>query len=112
MKMWSNPNCCYYILRRILMMIPTLVIISALIFTIIELPPGDYLESYIAELQAQGEARRHRSRSSTCARSTASTSRRSSAISTGSAACSSAISAIPSNIELPVTDVVGDRLCC
>ena len=36
-------------------MIPTLVIASALIFTIIELPPGDYFESYIAELQASGE---------------------------------------------------------
>jgi peptide/nickel transport system permease protein len=36
-------------------MIPTLLIISALVFTIIELPPGDYFESYIAELQASGE---------------------------------------------------------
>jgi peptide/nickel transport system permease protein len=36
-------------------MIPTLLIISALVFTIIELPPGDYFESYIAELRAQGE---------------------------------------------------------
>jgi len=46
----------YYIFRRVLMMIPTLVITSALIFAIIEAPPGDYLESYIAELKAQGEA--------------------------------------------------------
>ena len=45
-----------YILWRFLVMIPTLVVISALIFTIIELPPGDYFESYVAELQAQGEA--------------------------------------------------------
>ena len=44
-----------YILRRILIMIPTLLLTSALIFTIMELPPGDYFESYIAELQAQGE---------------------------------------------------------
>jgi peptide/nickel transport system permease protein len=29
--------------------------ISALVFAIIELPPGDYFESYVAELQAQGE---------------------------------------------------------
>lgn len=36
-------------------MIPTLVLASALIFTIIELPPGDYFESYLAELQASGE---------------------------------------------------------
>ncbi len=44
-----------YILWRIAAMIPTLLIISALVFTIIELPPGDYFESYIAELRAQGE---------------------------------------------------------
>jgi len=45
-----------YILWRILMMVPTLAIISALVFTIIELPPGDYFESYVSELQAQGES--------------------------------------------------------
>jgi peptide/nickel transport system permease protein len=45
-----------YIFWRILAMIPTLLIISALVFTIIELPPGDYFESYISELRAQGEA--------------------------------------------------------
>ena len=44
-----------YILRRILLMIPTLFIISALVYTLIELPPGDYFESYMAELEAQGE---------------------------------------------------------
>jgi len=44
-----------YILWRIVMMVPTLLIISALVFTIIELPPGDYFESYAAELAAQGE---------------------------------------------------------
>ncbi|MDP9138935.1 MAG: ABC transporter permease, partial [Pseudomonadota bacterium] len=44
-----------YILWRVAVMIPTLLIISALVFTIIELPPGDYFESYIAELQAAGE---------------------------------------------------------
>ena len=54
-KMWAD-TMLYYIFRRVLMMIPTLVITSALIFAIIEAPPGDYLESYIAELKAQGEA--------------------------------------------------------
>ena len=44
-----------YIARRVLLMIPTLVLTSMLVFTIIELPPGDYFESYIAELEAQGE---------------------------------------------------------
>lgn len=45
-----------YILRRLLSMIPTLLVISILVFVIIQLPPGDYLESYIAELQSQGES--------------------------------------------------------
>jgi len=44
-----------YIIRRIFIMIPTLLAISMIVFIIIELPPGDYLESYVAELQAQGE---------------------------------------------------------
>lgn len=46
----------FYIARRILLMVPTLAITSALVFAIIEAPPGDYLESYIAELRAQGES--------------------------------------------------------
>ena len=37
-------------------MVPTLLAISILVFTIIQLPPGDYLETMIAELQSQGEA--------------------------------------------------------
>ncbi len=45
-----------YILKRTLMMIPTLFVISVLVFVIIQLPPGDYLETYIAELQSQGES--------------------------------------------------------
>ena len=45
-----------YIVLRIITMIPTLLIISALVFTIIELPPGDYFESYVSELRALGES--------------------------------------------------------
>jgi peptide/nickel transport system permease protein len=44
-----------YIVHRILIMIPTLIIISIAIFTIIHLPPGDYFSTYIAELQSSGE---------------------------------------------------------
>lgn len=44
-----------YIVWRMLVMIPTLLLISMLIFTIIELPPGDYFESYVEELKAIGE---------------------------------------------------------
>jgi peptide/nickel transport system permease protein len=45
-----------YIVHRVMIMIPTLLAISVFVFLIIELPPGDYFESYIAELQSQGES--------------------------------------------------------
>jgi peptide/nickel transport system permease protein len=44
-----------YVAHRFLVMIPTLLAISFIVFVIIQLPPGDYLESYVAELQARGE---------------------------------------------------------
>ncbi len=44
-----------YVLMRILTMVPTLFLISVLVFVIIELPPGDFFESYVAELKALGE---------------------------------------------------------
>ncbi len=36
-------------------MVPTLFVISVLVFVIIQLPPGDYLSTLVSELQAQGE---------------------------------------------------------
>jgi len=44
-----------YIIRRTLIMIPTLAIISVLVFTIIQLPPGDIITSRLQELQAEGQ---------------------------------------------------------
>ncbi len=44
-----------YIAHRLLVMIPTLLAISAIVFLIIQLPPGDYFTTYINELQSQGE---------------------------------------------------------
>ena len=44
-----------YIGKRILMFIPTIIIISFLIFFIIQLPPGDYVTSYVAAMAAEGE---------------------------------------------------------
>src|SRR3712207_2576356 len=45
-----------YILRRVLLFIPTLIAISIVTFAIIQLPPGDFLTSYVAQLSAQGES--------------------------------------------------------
>ncbi len=44
-----------YIARRVLLMIPTLVAISIVSFTIIQLPPGDYLTSYVSQLASMGD---------------------------------------------------------
>ncbi len=44
-----------YIGKRLLLFIPTIIIISFLIFFIIQLPPGDYVTSYAAALAAEGE---------------------------------------------------------
>ncbi len=45
-----------YIMRRVLLMIPTLILISMISFVTIQLPPGDYLTSYAATLRTQGES--------------------------------------------------------
>ena len=45
-----------YIVQRLGIMIPTLLVISFLVFVIIQAPPGDYLSTYMAELQSQGAA--------------------------------------------------------
>src|SRR5579863_2017388 len=45
-----------YIVYRLAIMVPTLLVISFVVFVIIQAPPGDYLSTYIAELQSQGSA--------------------------------------------------------
>ena len=44
-----------YLARRLFTMVLTLIAISALVFVIIQLPPGDYLTTYMTELESQGE---------------------------------------------------------
>ncbi len=44
-----------YLIQRVFVMIPTLLVISVLVFAIIQAPPGDYLESMVAEMQSRGE---------------------------------------------------------
>ena len=44
-----------YVIQRLLLMIPTLFLISVVTFVIIQLPPGDYLETLVSELEAAGE---------------------------------------------------------
>ena len=44
-----------YLIHRLFIMVPTLLAISVLIFVIIQLPPGDYLTTLVNELRSQGE---------------------------------------------------------
>ncbi|WP_156759217.1 ABC transporter permease [Microbacterium karelineae] len=44
-----------YILRRVLTMIPVVVVISLIVFWIIQLPPGDYVSNYAQKLAEEGE---------------------------------------------------------
>jgi len=43
-----------YTLRRVLYMIPTMVLISIIVFVILQAPSGSYLDSYIHNLEQQG----------------------------------------------------------
>src|SRR6185437_355105 len=52
----SEDGMLGYIVQRLLIMVPTLIVISIVVFTIIKLPPGDYFSTYVAELQSEGEA--------------------------------------------------------
>lgn len=44
-----------FIFQRLLFMVPTLFIISVIGFVIVQAPPGDFVTSYVAALEAQGD---------------------------------------------------------
>jgi peptide/nickel transport system permease protein len=44
-----------YTLKRILLVIPVVIFISVIVFYIIQLPPGDYVSNYAAEMSVAGE---------------------------------------------------------
>ncbi len=44
-----------YVVKRILIMIPMMVAISLIVFVVIQLPPGDFLESLVSQLASQGD---------------------------------------------------------
>ncbi len=44
-----------YIIRRILLMFPTVLVIAIVSFTVIQLPPGDFVSSLVAELEQEGQ---------------------------------------------------------
>lgn len=44
-----------YIFKRLLTLIPLILVVSIIAFAIIELPPGDYVSRYISKLELQGK---------------------------------------------------------
>ncbi len=44
-----------YIIKRVLFMIPTLIAISIVVFIVINLPPGDFVDRLVAQARASGE---------------------------------------------------------
>lgn len=44
-----------FIGRRLLLMIPTLAVISTIVFVVIQMPPGDYVETRMMELESTGD---------------------------------------------------------
>ena len=44
-----------YVLKRLLLMIPTLAIISVISFWVINLPPGNYVDAFMAQMAGQGQ---------------------------------------------------------
>jgi peptide/nickel transport system permease protein len=44
-----------FISRRLLLLIPTIILISIISFILIQLPPGDFLTSYIMQLESGGQ---------------------------------------------------------
>ena len=103
-----------YLARRLVLAVFTVCAISVLSFVIIQLPPGDYVTAYIAQMAASGTASRP-PRRTRCAWPTASTSR---------CGCSTEVAGDGGQRQLrqvdgvgrPVTEVIGDRLwltiCC
>ncbi|MBD7919142.1 ABC transporter permease [Cellulomonas sp. Sa3CUA2] len=43
-----------FVMRRLLLLIPFLFLISVVAFVIIQLPPGDFVDTYVRNLEAQG----------------------------------------------------------
>ena len=44
-----------FIIRRLVLMIPTIIVVSIVSFIVIQAPPGDYVTAYVAQLEARGE---------------------------------------------------------
>jgi peptide/nickel transport system permease protein len=47
-----------FLARRVFIMIPTLLVTSLIIFAIIQAPEGDYVDTFLSELESRGQTDR------------------------------------------------------
>ena len=98
-----------FTLRRILMVIPTLFFIAVVSFALIQLPPGDFLTSYMARLMESGDMKSEEGlAASGC--STAWTSLSIPSFSRGSGICTRGDMGYSFSWNRPVNELVGERL--
>ena len=45
----------HYIIKRLITLIPIIIVISVITFFIIQLPPGDFATVYISQLREEGQ---------------------------------------------------------
>ncbi len=55
LKDFFGKDLVQYIIKRVLMFIPTIFLVSILVFFVIQLPPGDYVSSHISRMMTDGE---------------------------------------------------------
>ena len=109
-EIWLDRLMLSYFVHRILIMIPTLIAISIVIFTIINLPPGELFYDLHRRVAELGRACGSCQNPFFGSRNTASTGRSGSNICIGSAGLLRGDMGYSFSYNLPVTKVVGDRL--
>ena len=99
-----------YLARRLVLAVITIVAISVLTFVIIHLPPGDFVDAYIAKLAASGTRDLGGRGGCACASPTGWTSRCTCSTGNGSRMVASGDFGRSFECGRPVTEVIGDRL--
>ena len=99
-----------YIVRRLLLAIVTIWAISVVAFVIIQLPPGDFVDSLHRQALVLGLGGQRPGGRGACASSTVSTSRSGSSTGKWISASSHGDFGVSLEWSRPVTEVIGDRL--
>ena len=99
-----------YLARRLVLAAITVWAITVVTFVIIQLPPGDFVDAYVAQAAAIGHGDLRGGGGGACASPTASISRSTSNTSSGLRMVASGDFGVSFEFGRPVTEVIGDRL--